>query len=345
MFHDIAKTNSLAAKGKNDPKNRIMDTVSRTSHEQTSSSARVTYPKAAHRSLYKPCWEPYIASNLHLYIVPLAIFLRRARELDFSPREYHNSMNTVKRIFRVFNPQVMAVINKLLANRESGSTLSGIVARHEMLLAAHGPPSTPLSLSSCQDDMHNLLEEICLQHLKKVEALDFIDRGIAWVEGLFGQGAYTGEEKELHSLVAMAKVIVGFGADYAVMQSSKPRSTEAQGTTTDAGFTDRADNGLFSDQGRERLIYGVSKCDGQDVGYIGDRMLSRPQTHEIAWLVPLLVKFSHFLNSRLGIQYNVGEGVDKPDSLLPKRFNFRFLADYRNLVFIFILSWFWKITR
>ena len=319
---------------------RIMDTVSRASREQTSASSMVTYPKPSQRSLYKPCWEPYIASNLHLYVVPLAIFLRRARELDFSKNDYASSMKTVKRVLRVFSPEVMAVINNLLANRTSGSPLSGIIKSHEEHLGVYGPPSTALSLSSCQDDMRNLLEEISLQHIKKVESMDFIDRGFAWMENVFGQGAIAGEEKEIRMLAEKAKVVVGFAADYEILPSFKSRpGVEASASIADTGLAERNDNGLFSDQGRERLIHGISKCTAQDVGYVGDRMLARPQSHEIAWLVPLLVALSQFLNSRVGITYDVCDGVDKSGLTLPKRFNLRFLADYRTLL-VLVVTWF-----
>lgn len=336
-------TNNL---GKKDPTTRIMDTVSRTALDQTSISTRVIYPRPNQRSSYKPCWEPYIASNLHLYTVPLAIFLRRARELDFSPREYRRSLNTVSRVFRVFSPEVVEVINKLLSARQSGHRFSGIVARHEKNLVVYAPPPSSLTLASCQDNMHNLLEEIYLQHLKKLEDLDIIDRTVAWIEGFFGQGAYTGEEKELTSLMEKTKVIVGFPADYEVIQSSKPRPTDSKARSLDAGNMDRSKNGLFSDTGRQQILSGTAKCNPQDIGYVGDKMLSRPQSHEIAFLVPMLINASTFVNTRLGIRsHDNVEGFDHCDSLIPKRFNFRFLADYRNIIFICLFSWFWKLTH
>jgi hypothetical protein len=293
--------------------------------------------------MYKAYWEPYIAANLHLYTVPLAIFLRRSRELDFSPREYQRSLNTVRRIFRVFSPEVVAVINKLLS-KESGSKYAGIVARHETNLGAYAPPSSAVSLSSCQDDMQNLLEEIYLQHLKKVDELDIIDRAIASIEGFFGQGAYRGEEKELQSLFGKAKVIVNFPKEYEVMPSSKPRSIDSQSRSLDAMSGDRSQNGLFSDSGKQRVLSGVTKCNPQEIGHIGDKMLGRPQSHEIAWLVPILVTASNFLNTRLGVMFDPSEGFDHEDSLIPRRFNLRFLADYRNLVFFSVVIWLWRIT-
>jgi hypothetical protein len=249
----------------------------------------------------------------------------------------------------VFTPAVIEVINKLLSSRQSGHRFSGIVARHEHNLGAYAPPSSPLTLSSCQDDMQNLLEEIYLQHLKKLEDLDFIDRAIASIEGFFGQGAYTGEEKELKSLFDKAKVIVGFPDEFEVMpSSSKPRSTDSQARSSlDATTSDRTNSGLFSDSGRQRLISGAAKCNPQDIGYFGDKMKSRPQSHEIALLVPILVHASTFLNTRLGIRVDddTKEGFDHSDSILPKRFNFRFLADYRNIVFICLVSWLWQLTH
>ena len=327
-----------------DPTKRILDTVARTQHGTASSSIRVSYPKESQRSLYKPYWEPYIASNLHLYTIPLAIFLRRARELEFSPREYRRSFTTVSRVFRVFSPEVVAVINRLLSARQSDDRFSGIVRRHEQNLGAYAPPESPLSFSSCQDDMHNLLEEINLQHLKKLEELDIFDRTIARIEGFFGQGA-SGEEKELQVLFNKAKVIVGFPDDYEVMPSSKPRFVESKARNLDGTRVDRTTKGLFSDSGRQRLIAGEVKCNPQDVGYVGDVMLSRPQSHEIAFLVPLLVNASIFCNAKLGIRVDKNEGFDDLDSIIPKRFNFRFLADYRNICFICLVSWIWNLIR
>eukprot|EP00980_Cylindrotheca_fusiformis_P024513 scaffold11979_cov130-Cylindrotheca_fusiformis.AAC.1 len=330
--------NTKFASDRKDASQRLLQSLPGKTKSKTSSSPKVTYPKPKHRSAYKPEWEPYIASNLHLYTVPLAIFLRRARELDFSPKHYDRSLATVLRVFRVFTPEVVGVINKLLEARRGGSQFSGIVARHEQNLGVYAPPENQLSLSSCQDDMHNLLEEICLQHLKKVDSLDIFDRAIAKLESYFGGGAYAGDEKELAKLADKAKVIVGFPAGYEVMPALKAGSFESSATDFVDSSVDRTTSGMLTDAGRQRLIAGSVKCNPEDVDYFGDKMLGRPQSHEIRWLVPLLVSVSKFLNAKLGIQ-PPEDAYSYSNSLLPKRFNLRFLADYRNIIFICFLSW------
>lgn len=310
-----------------------MDSVSR-QHTDHTQECKVTYPKATQRSMYKEYWEPYIAANLHIYIVPLALFLRRSRELDFSPREYHRSINTVRRVFRVFSPEVVSVINKLL-KRESGSKWAGVVARHESNLGPHAPPKFDFGLISCQNDMQNLLEEIYLQHMKKVENMDVIDRSIAFIEGFFGGGAYAGEEKELQTLIDQSKAIVGFPENMDVIPLKSRLTNENQTLLSDTDLgVDRASNGFFSETGIAKISTGSSKCNPLEIGYVGDRMLSRPRSHEIAFLIPILVKASVFINSQLGIQVGKDDGFIYGESLIPRRFNFRFLADYRNLVLI-----------
>lgn len=284
--------------------------------------------------MYQQHWEPYIASNLYLYVVPLALFLRRSRELDFSPREFQRSLNTVRRVFRVFSPEVVAVINKFL-KKEPASKWTGIVLRHEKNLESHLPPPFELGLESCQSDMQNLLEEIYLQHLKRINEMDFIDRSIAYIEGFFGGGAYAGEEKELQLLNHQAKSIVGFPSDFEVLSSLSNLNNDSQGlaSSNETGI-DRTSNGFFSQTGVEKFSTGVAKCNPLELGYVGDRMLSRPRSHEIGFLIPILVKISVWLNSSLGLQTFKDVGVDNNSSLIPRRFNLRFLADYRNLVFM-----------
>lgn len=334
----------IAASDKKDPAQRLLESFPRTTKPKTPSSPKVTYPKPNQRSNYKPQWEPYIASNLHLYTVPLAIFLRRARELDFSPKHYRRSLDTVLRVFRVFTPEVVGVISKLLVSRQGGTLLSGIVKRHEQNLGDYAPPFTQLSLTSCQDDMHNLLEEVYLQHLKKVDSLDFVDRAIAKIESYFGVGAYAGDEKELAKLSDKAKAIVGFPAGYEVMPALKAGYADSQATGIMDSSLDRTAGGMLTEAGRQRLIAGSVKCNPEDVDYFGDQMLGRPQTHEIQFFVPLLVNSSKFINSKLRLQ-SQGDAYYHSQSILPKRFNLRFLADYRNIVMICFVSWLWQLTR
>lgn len=305
--------------------------MARSHGDKNSLVTHVTYPSPNQRSNYKPYWEGYIASNLHFYTVPFAIFLRRARELDFSPTHYQKSVNIVKKVLRVYTPEVVSVINRLLKEREGSPTtkLSAIVKNHEKNLGPFAPPSNTLSLSSCQDDMKNLLEEISLQHYKKVEDWDIISRTFA---SYFGSG---GEEKELHSLVNKAKTIVGFDKDYEIVPKNKKYRSGNQHDTSESGPS-RTPEGSFSGIGRNQVVSGIVKCNPEDIAFMGDRMYSKVQSHEIAILVHHLVKLSNFLNLQLGFETtNQDTG-----SLLPRRINLRFFADYRNLVFLSLVWYF-----
>jgi len=332
-----------------DPTQRIMNSMSRASNGAIpSASSRVNVPRPNQRSMYREEWEPYIASNLYLYVVPFAIFIRRARELDFSPREYKRSLNTVSRVFRVFSPKVVAVITKLLKSKGTEAKYSEVVSSHEKKLGRFAPPSTSFLLSSCQDDMHNLLEEIHLQHTKKVEELDIIDRFIASIEGFFGQGAYSGEEKELSVLIETAKVIVGFPKSYEVapkLERRRSRTYTTRSLSLDVVTADRSRSGMLTEAGRSNLLTGVAKCDPSEVAYIGDKLYARPQSYELGFLVPLTIHASNFVNTRLGIRTEGIESYVFEESIIPKRFNFRFLADYRNIILLSVGIWLWQLMR
>ena len=170
------------------------------------------------------------------------------------------SLKTVQKVLRIYTPEVVSVINRLLKGREaegvspmstpSNKMLAGMVKRHEKNLGPFAPPSMSLSLSSCQDDMKNLLEEIFLQHCKKVESLDFFSRTFA---SIFGSGAYLREEKELHMLTKKAKIVVGFAPDYEVVPKINTyNACNAKDTSCDG--SDRAVGGYFSESGRAQVI-------------------------------------------------------------------------------------------
>ena len=77
----------------------------------------LSIPRANQTSKYVESeWEFYIAANVYMYAIPFAIFLRRARELDFSPKIYERSgaMDIVQRVFRVFTPAVVDPIYRHL---------------------------------------------------------------------------------------------------------------------------------------------------------------------------------------------------------------------------------------
>jgi hypothetical protein len=311
------------------------------------------------RSKYSPSWEPYIAANLYLYTVPLAIFLRRARELDFSPKEFHSSLRVIQRVFRVYTPAVVNVLKGLLNHRDLESRFASILSRHERNLGDYTPSQDwILTLTSCQNDMHTLLEEIHSQHQKKVGELDFFDRWAAFLEGFFGQGVVSGEEKELSALVKQAKVIVAFPVSYEVIPKNGASSADSLPRGGGDTLSLRTDYGFLSDAGRKRIIDGAEKCNPLDIVDIVDKMMGRPQSHEVAFLVPVLIRLSGYLNTRLGlvtesqqVQYLGAGGTHSASAFLSGvlaagvsrkvffRINLRFLADYRNVLLIVIARW------
>lgn len=284
----------------------------------------LTVPRYNDASKYEPFWEPYVAANLHMYLTPLAIFLRRSRELDFSARKFEFSLRIVKRVLRVFTPALLRALD------ESPRRYPSLLQQHVGRLGKFAPPlaadpSTKSSslLISCQADMQSLLEEVHMQHLKKVRDLDVIDRLGAWFEGIFGMGVIQGEEKELDSLVTRAKGIVGFPSTYQVFPKGLPAATAERGTTaaSDRAFPLRTSDGQLTEQGRQLIVNGEAKCNPADVSFVGDKMYGSVRPHEMGWLVVGLVYLSDSLNGKIG--WNASTMV---------RINLRFLADYRNLL-------------
>jgi len=306
-------------------------------------------PKFNQKSNFTPQWEPFIAANLHMYVVPLAIFLRRARELDFSDRRFERSIQIVKKVFRVFDPNVVDMINRHLSGDGAYSNL----VQHELEnLGAFAPPTTgvPLTLESCKPHMHGLLEEIYMQHAKKVRELNVVERSFARLEGIFGKGVVSGEEKELTSLLERAKLIVKFPMDYEVFpRGNRPTKGASSATSGDAGQPVRAQDGLLTDQGRVQIVRGIAKCNPADVSFDGDKMHAIVGTYEIAILVKLFLALSFYLNKKLGWMEEVEADVGGKKTKTTKegkvimgvrlRVNLRFLADYRNIIFLYFVQY------
>jgi hypothetical protein len=326
----------------------VRNSISLPSKDKSTSQTKYVYPKNSQGSKYTPVWEAYIASNLHFYTVPFAIFLRRARELDFSPPFYQRSLNTLMKVLRVYSKDVVAVINRLLKERGSGDMTSAltsnvpfakIVANHESNLGTFGPPKVPLSLASLQADMHNLLEEIYLQHLKNAEKLDIFERAFARIEGAFGSGTQKNEEKDMLVLTHKAKIIFGLPDSYQVASNkNKIRAGESQLKRGEE--CERNQDGTFSESGLHHVAVGDIKCRPGEIEFSGDRMDARVQSYEIPFLVTFFASVSIYLNNRMGLN-----GVSKSDwpAFVPQRINLRFLADYRNLLplILFLIFWFW----
>lgn len=324
-------------------KSSVRNAVSRVSKEKIPTCAHYVYPRVSQRSNYTPMWETYIASNLHFYTVPLALFLRRARELDFSQKLYKKSVGIVMSVLRVYSGDVVTVINRLLKDRGSGglSSLASsdvpyvkMVSNHEKKLGSFAPPCVELTLSSLQEDVKTLLEEIHLQQQKNAEKVNVLDK---WIDNAFGTGTQHNEQKDLKVLTDMAKRIFGLPQDYEVSLKDKSQVIEAQTTSVEET---RTSEGFYSGSGLRHVTVGDIKCKPEEVVYVGDEMNARPQSYEISFLVRLLIDLSIHLNNRFGLENNL-----KPNNNLfvPHRFNLRFLADIRNLGFVALCLW-WLLS-
>jgi len=326
----------------------------RTSQKSPETTPVIVLPKPTSKSKYTNKWEPYIAANLFLYTVPFAIFLRRARELDFSPKEFRRSLTLVQRVLRVYSPEVVRTINSLLSDKTQ--PLSSTVAKHESLLGEYSPISCggPLSLESCRDDMHNLLEEIFTTHMKSMRELDFFDR----VGAYLGVGDVTAKEEfELKALVQKANVIVNFPSGYEVIPADQSATTSKSQPDKDERGPERQPDGFLTEKGVDELVHGTVRCTPLDVVPVGDPMYSRVKSYEVSRLVPLTLKASDWINLKLGlVPASAIPALDGDSTIMLKlekekqvkqkywfRINLRFLADYRTIIWICFLSWLYQL--
>jgi hypothetical protein len=273
-------------------------------------------------------WEFYIAANVYMYAVPFAIFLRRARELDFSPNKYERSMETVQRVFRVFTPAVVdAIFRHLDAIQHTEANSFSQVKYHRENLGAFAPPLNSMSLTSLKADMQSLLEEVIMHHVKKVRELDTFDWLVGKVEGLFGAGVVSGEEKTLEALMDRAKVITRLPFEYSILlNKGKSLSKRNLGeSSTIMNIQTRTKEGTLTSVGREQLVAGYIKLNPDEVRFHGDPMRTKVTSYEIPFLVDLTLWASDSLNELLGFTKQ-GEGRF--------RINLRFFADYRNSIFV-----------
>jgi hypothetical protein len=337
----------------------------------TVSSHRVEYypayvaPKPTSPSQYSSQWEAYVVSNLNLYTVPLAIFLKRARELDFSStNEYPQSLELVQRVLRVFSKQVVNVLNSVL-NRRADTLSASLATMHRDNLKAFCPPVS-WKLTDCQLDATNLLEEVFSQHQKRKNDMDIFDRIEARLNALFS-GKIGSDEAALQSLLSQVRYLMHLPQDYQVLPQ-EPKSSRGWGSFLGLGrdgsllaenmlVPERDSSGKLTDKGRAQIHSGMRKCNPIDVHFIGDPLLARVKTYEIPALVELTVKASNYLNQKLGLvsEADVADGhvVDK-DALSKHyhemeryqktlfRFNLRFLADSRNIIFAYIIWWLFR---
>ncbi|KAL3782307.1 hypothetical protein HJC23_001915 [Cyclotella cryptica] len=319
-------------------------------------------PKPTSRSAYTPQWEAYVAANLHFYTVPLAIFLRRARELEFSSAsEFSRSLAMVQRVLRCYPKPIVNVLNFVLNSRADAVT-NGIVSRHGEVLGPYLPPED-WKLSSCQIDAMNLLDDIFVQYEKRVRDMDFIDRLEANIAALFS-GKIGREEANVQSILSQLKCLVGLPTEYQVAIEIAPKHSygswfsflgnASTDTQVDWSGPERTPDGLLTDLGRRQISAGTRKCSPFDVHYIGDPMLAPYQSYEVPALVDLTIVLSNYLNHKLGFVPwpSIAEDADKDEDILSKniremkrhnkivfRLNLRFLADYRNVLALSFVIW------
>lgn len=247
-----------------------------------------------------------------MYVVPLALFVRRARELDYSQSKFDVSTKTIGRVFRVFTPEIVSVLNRHLAEYET----IDLVAQSESL-GGFAPPPGPKTLSSVDADMKSLFEEIGIQYFKKRE-LDWFDRFLQRFDALAGQVNSAAGEKKLSNLMERAKLIAGLPAEYDLLPHNSPSKSNL---TAGSEFAERDDKGILTARGHEQVTRGESKFSNVLLPCVGDTMRRDVNAREIAILVELTIWASDRLNDLLGL--------DKDGKTF--RINLRFLADYRKL--------------
>jgi len=315
-------------------------------------------PKPTSPSAYNSKWESFIVCNAHYYTVPLAIFLKRARELDFSnAKEYSRSLVLVQRVLRVYSQSVVTIVNSVLNSCRADALTSKLLEDHERNLTAFNPPPNG-KLIDCQLDMTNLLEEMYAQNQKRRTGLDILERMEAKLNALFEGKIGGGEEVALDNILLQARYLVALPQDYQVLPeephvSSGLWSMFGLGSTgtNDKGYISlslpaRGPDGKLTDEGRQQLSVGLCKCDPV-LTYIGDPMFSAIRSYEIPVFVELFVWISSYLNEKILLTAPPSSSEMDYDDMLSKRFremkqynevkfrfNLRFLADKRNLMII-----------
>ena len=307
LFHNVSDRVTSSKSGPNSK---------RKSHQYYTTYEK---PKPNKPSKYAPAWESYVAANLHLYIVPLAIFLRRSREFDFSVEGFPSSITCVQRVLRVFSPKLVNTLEKLMnhhnyvSENESSTNkrLYSMVQRHEHNLGDFCPPratamntglddTTVWSLEMLQKDMHALLEEIVLQHRKTVNEQDFFEQFFARIQRWILKEGVQAEEQTILNIIQKAKIIVKFPRNYEVFPNGNDVASCARGNALAPQSMDssifapeREESGFISTKGRYQILEGSKICNAMDVTFIGDPMCKFHVYHSfITIFFPRTNKFS-----------------------------------------------------
>lgn len=253
-----------------------------------------------------------MAANLYFYLVPLAIFLRRARELDFSSSRFEASMTVVGRVLRMYSPELLKVLQRLLQGE-----LEGVAAKHHLNLEPFAPPR-PISLASLRPDLQKLLEEVYMERNKRSRELGTLGRAFVKLEGMLSG---SNDEKVFEHFLNQSRLLGQWDDDFPCSFVVSPVQSSFVAGTAIEDAPKRTFEGELSEKGREEVLNGWVKCNPAEISSKGDPMRVAVRTHEISFLVRLALALSDLLNERFGFSER---------SVF--RFNLRFLADYRNLL-------------
>ena len=310
-------------------------------------------------SKYTKSWEPYIIANIHFYTTTLAIFLRRARELDFSRHSFNRSLQIVQRVFRVFTPEVIGVVSSVSKTPSDFF----LFKTHERNLGAYCPRGS-IELSGCIEDVKMLFEEIVIQHKKNIKSLNFLERVEDTLEGFFNSNAGSkGVRSNINRLVRITRNMLDLPSNIPLLPSTSTRTSYSSSCRDELNWRgpdrDPATGLLLTKHGNMQVLSGKRQCNPLDIPSTGDPMLSSViGTYEIPFLVHLTIHLSNWLNKKCGFAKN--DGIDEivfdsdpaivAERLVIKnvqhaeeisklwfRFNLRLFADWRTLVLHIIL--------
>ena len=366
--------------------------------------SRLTFPRFDAASKYTPeKWEPYVAANLHLYTVPLSIFLKRAKEFDFSTAHFDKSLGYIQRVLRVFSPALvktihkMTIVNENVLNDRSSIDfyLFQLKQIHEDNLGGFAPPpptpphtgnsirslSAPVSekfgyhFLQCCSDAQTLIEELHFQQRKKIRELDFVDRFVAKFEGYFGTGVVQGNDRAIQKIMLQLRNMMELPKDFEFIpkdgnamngansglssNSSKPKNMDRSKEGFE--YPERDSNGFLTERGKKQVYTGIYKCNSLEMAeQLTNRKVTssdKAKSYEIPLFVQLSYTGSKWLNVKLGLEDidgSTGTSLKRMSSFMSWfidkraieyfRIDLRFLADYRNLIWIGIFSSiFWKL--
>lgn len=195
----------------------------------------------------------------------------------------------------------------------------------------------------------------------------------------------TGVEKDINRLVQQAKAIVGLPSEYEPLPHDSRLGTQPGGgtgapknrgmfgtfetpavATSGEGRPERLKSGMLTERGREQILEGSARCDPLDVvtafgghGKAGlenndQRYRQRMGPCEVPFLVVLTKIASDWLNTKLERLSSRQERTPPTDHSDNEpigvggnkvRVDLRFLADYRNLLLIGVVSWVYQSMR